>query len=148
MQGAIPSKVVIQWLEPSKKSSDIAEEMVEASNKKKEKSIQSLNINLASDQNSNIKTIIEKFANGQIDKNVAFAEIKTQSPLGDKAEHFNDAYVQYKIDGRKTRTVRFGEIENQIGAYDITDSFDITDPETSLVTCADKYYNKIVEEIM
>ena len=148
LEGATPSRVVIQWLEPKGKSSDIADEMDEnTSSKKKEKSIQSLNINLNSSQNNTIKAIIEKFTSGHIDKSVAFAEIKTESPLANCAEHFNDAYVQYKIDDRKIVTVKFGEIENQIGAYNITGSLDTSDFEKSLPLCADAYYEKISEEM-
>jgi len=149
LENAEPSKVGIQWLVPKKQSSDIADEMDgSGSSERKEKWVQKLVIDLKPSQSNPIKTIIERFTSGQIDKSTAFAEIKSKSLLLDNIENFNDAFIQYDIGGRKTVTVRFGEIENQIGAYDISSSLDTSDFVNSLVTCADAYYNKIAEEIL
>ena len=149
LENAKPSKVGIQWLVPRKQSSDIADEMDENdSSEKKEKWVQKLIIDLKPKQSNPIKTIIERFTNGQIDKSTAFAKIKTKSLVPDNADFFNDAFIQYDIGGRKTVTVRFGEIENQIGAYDITGSLDISDFVNSLLSCADAYYSKIAGEML
>jgi hypothetical protein len=147
-QGATPSKVSIQWLVPKKKSSDVADELDETDlaekKEKKEKCIQQVIINLKLAENNVIKAIIERLTGGKIDKQTAFAEIKTKCVVPDNVENFNDAFIQYQIGSRKF-TVRFGEIENQIGAYDITNAFNTLDFLNSLISNADNYYQKIAE---
>jgi len=147
-QGATPSKIGIQWLVPKKKSSDIADELDETdfpeSKKKNEKWIQKLEIDLKPAQSSGIKGIIERFTGGEINKQTAFAEIKTKCVIPDNVDNFNDAFIQYQIGSRRF-TVRFGEIENQIGAYDITNTLNSSNFLNSLISNADNYYQRIVE---
>ena len=148
VENATPSKIGIQWLPTKKQSSDIADEIDGSPPpEKKEKWIQKLIIDLKPSQNNAIKAIVERFTSGKIDKNTAFAEIKTKSLFHDNLDNFNDAFIQYDVGGRKTVTVRFGEIENQIGAYNITDSLNTSDLVNSLLACADTYYKKVAEEI-
>jgi len=149
LENATPSQVSIQWLVSKEPSSDIADDIAgNGSSKKKTKWIQKLTIDLKQSQSSSIKSIVERFTRGQIDKDTAFAEIKTKSLLPDNIDNFNDAFIQYNLGGRKIKTVWFGEIENQIGTYDITNSLRTADLANSLLECADAYYDKIVEEIM
>jgi hypothetical protein len=147
LQNATASKVVIQWLEPKKKSSDKADNLDDEGKKKeKKKVVRKLIIDLKSNMNSPIKTIIDNLRNGNIDENTAFANIKAKYLGEDNRDNYNDALIKFKLGKRILPPVRFGEIENQIGSYDITNKLNLSDFINSLIKNADKYYQKIAEE--
>jgi len=147
MQNATPSQVILNWVVPVEESSDIADNLGARAKKKKPKTrvIQNLSINLKAEESNPIKSTIENLMNGNIDEKVAMAEITTRYLGDDNRGKFNDAIVDLKIGNRIVSKFRFGEIESQIGAYDITDKLNPSDFVNSLVACADGYYNKIME---
>jgi len=147
MQNATPTHVMLRWVVPVDESSDIADNLGNKAKKKKSKTrvVQNLSINLKADESNPIKSTIENLMNGNIDEKVALAEITTKYLGDDNRGNFNDAIVDLKIGNRIVSKFRFGEIESQIGAYDITDNLNSSDFANSLVACADGYYNKIME---
>ncbi len=147
LKNATASKVIIQWVETKNKSSDIADDLDNDNKKKKNKKsvIQNLTIDLKSNMNQPVKTIIDNFRNGSIDNNTAFAQIKTEYLGEANRNNYNDALIQFKIGKRILPPVRFGEIENQIGSYNITNSLNMSDFANSLKENADNYYIQITE---
>jgi len=146
-QNATASTVTLKWTAPAKKSTDVAEntEYNDGKEKPKTRVIQNLVINLKADESGGIKKIVDNLMLGNISNDVAFARISAEY-LGDSnRNNFNDAIIDFKIGNKIVSRFRFGEIENQIGAYNITNSLSVSDFENSLILCADAYYNKIAE---
>jgi len=148
LQKANATKLIVQWVEPKRKSSDIADELDDDKPERKttNKVIQKLEIRLKENHNNQIKSIIEKLTSGQIVKEAAFAEIKTKCLGEDNRDKYNDALIQFKIGNKDLPPLRFGDIENQIGAYDITNLISESDFINSLISNADDYYRLITEE--
>lgn len=147
VHGATPSQVTLKWLVPIDESSDIADNLDDSLVKKKQKTriVQNLTINLKADESNPIKKIVENLRNNHIDEKTALAEITAKYLGDDNRGNFNDAIVDLKIGNRIVSKIRFGEIENQIGAYNITNALDTANPVKSLIVCADAYYMKIAE---
>ena len=147
MQNATPSQLILKWTVPVDESSDIADNLRKRAKNKKIKTrvVQNLSINLRADESNPIKSIINNLIKGNLDEKVALTEITTKYLGDDNRNNFNDAIVDLKIGNRIVSKFRFGEIENHIGAYDITDKLKSSDFMKTLVVCADGYYNKIME---
>ena len=150
VQHGTASQVILKWLVPVNESSDIADTLDDDVAKKKAKTrvVQNLIINLKADESSPIKSIVENLINKRIDEKTAFAQIATKCLGDDNRNSFNEAVIDLKVGNRIVSKIRFGEIENQIGAYNITDTLNTSDLTNSLLACSDAYYKKIAGEIV
>ena len=143
-----PSEVILRWSESVSKSTDIAENINKGKGKgkPKTKAVQTMIINLKSDKSNPIMRIIDNLRGGKIDNATAFAEISTKYLGDENRANFNDAQINLKIGNKIVSKIKFGEIEDQLGAYNITDSVKASDLVASLTKCSDDYYMKIMED--
>lgn len=139
-----PSKITLQVVQ-GKKTSDIADNL---KRRKKKTIIRELGLNLEASENSSIRDIVRSLQLGKIEKDEAFALIKTES---NGSEEYNDAEIQVRIGGRR-KTVRWNEIDSAIGSYDITVSVNSSENRKRpfvevLSEESDKYYRMIKSEM-
>ena len=148
-ESATASQINLKWRVPISEPSDIADELDNTKKKQKTKSrvVQSMVINLKADESNPIKSIVEDLRSNRIDKATAFAQISTKCLGDDNRDHFNDAVIDLKIGNRIVSKIQFGEMENLIGAYNITGVLNTSDFVNSLLTSTDAYYKKIVEGV-
>jgi hypothetical protein len=148
-ESGTPSQISMKWRVPLNEPSDIADELDNTTKNHKSKSrvIQSMVINLKADESNPIKKIVDNLINNNIDKKTAFAQIATKYLGDDNRDNFNDAVIDLKIGNKIVSKIHFGELENLIGAYNITGSLNTSDLINSLIMCADNYYKQIVEGV-
>ena len=139
----LPTKVTLQYFQ-NNISSDISENM---SKRKKQKSVRELTMNLEAGMNNRISNFVKQMIDGEIDKDVAFARIKSECP---NSEDYNEGEIEIKI-GRRKQKIKWNEFESILGNHDITEELHKKYKEsrnfvTSLSEIADKYYESIITE--
>lgn len=138
-----PTKLQLQYVRKIK-SSDVADNIHK---RKRVEIIQDLGLNLESQENSKIKSIIQDMKIGRIEPDVAFALIKHNCP---NAEVYNEAEIVVRI-GKRHKSVKWNEFDSLFGTHDITTILHNKFQETgdfigALSVLSDEYYNSIIAE--
>ena len=144
-EGGIASQVTLKWRVPVSESSDIVDDLDNKSKKQKTRVVQSMAINLKAEESGPIKNIVENLRRNIIDEKTAFAQIATKYLGDDNRNNFNDAAIDFKVGNRIVSRIQFGEIENLIGAYNITGTLNTSDFVNSLLINTDAFYKQISE---
>lgn len=115
--------------------------------KRKPELIRNVDLYLGARENNIILNIINEFRSGNIDKDVAFAEIRREACVSE----YDDAELHVKI-GNRIKKVSLNDMNNALGAHDITEQMNSCEnqsrnPIDVLTSLSDEYYYSIVREM-
>ena len=139
-----PSKITLQFVRENK-SSDIADYYF---GKKKKTVIRDIGFNLEAPEYAGIKKYVEDYKLGKLTSDTAFQYILKKCPEG---SDYNDAEIQMRVGSRK-KTMRWNEIEGEVGSYDITNALKADIKQgmkfiEALSKQADNYYSQIADDL-